>query len=246
VTNTAKTIVVTVAEHTVCLILASVRKLCQSVKAAREGKWRIPEYHFRELRGKAVGLLGFGNISRAVVQRLSGWECTITAYDPYVEADEMKSLGVKKSRFDELLATSDIVSLHLPLLDSTKEIMGERAFSLMKPDAFFINTSRGKLVDERALVKALIDGKLAGAAVDVLYEEPIALDNPLISLKNVIITPHNAGTADESMILTARQATKNCVDALLGKQPEFIANVQGLPKWRERFLTFELPRRLLY
>ena len=180
--------------------------------------------------------MGFGNIARAVARRFSGWDCELQAFDPFVEKSVMEANGVEKVEFEELLKTSDVVSMHMPLLDSTKEIMDEKAFALMKSGAFFINTSRGKLVNEPALIKALKDKKLAGAGLDVLYDEPATPDNELLKFDNVYLTPHSAGTAYESMILTAKQSALNVVDALLGKVPDFLANPQGLPKWKERFV----------
>ena len=195
-----------------------------------------PEYHFKQLRHKTVGLIGFGNIAKALTKRLIGFECNIVAYDPYVSNDIMKSLGVKKMKFDELLKISDIVSLHLPLNDSTKGIIGEKEFAMMKYGSFIINTARGMLIQEDALVRALQKGRIAGAGLDVLCQEPVTPENPLLQMENVFITPHIAGTADESMVLTAKQATKNCIDALLGKQPDFVANTQAFHKWEERFV----------
>lgn len=236
VTNTALTVVNTVAEHAFCLIIASLRKLPQVVNVVKEGQWRLPNFNFRELSNKTVGLIGFGNIGKALTKKLTGWDCNILVYDPFIRKEEIESIHGRKVELEKLLQESDIISLNVPLLDSTREMIGDKEFDLMKSNAIIVNTSRGKIIDEEAMIRALQNKKIAGAALDVTYNEPINFDNPLIRMENVIITPHVAGSSEESWIRTAKQSAKNCMDALMGEKPEFLVNAQGFKKWQERFL----------
>lgn len=235
VTNTATTVVNTVAEHAFCLILALLRKLPQTTKGIEEGKWSR-NFNFRELSNKNVGLIGFGNIGKSLSKKLMGWDCNIMVCDPFVKEEDAIKANVKKVELNTLLQESDIISLNVPLLDSTKDMIGDKEFNLMKPKAIIINTARGKVINEASLIKALQDKKIAGAALDVTYKEPIDFDNPLCHMENVIITPHVAGSSEESWIRTAKQSAKNCIDALMGRKPDFLANEQGFGKWQERFL----------
>ena len=189
-----------VAEHTLLLILALFRHLLTVDAAVRRGEWPVWSMRSRsvELAGKTVGLIGFGRIGREVARRVRAFDATIVYHDAVrapaaVEAE----LGASYLYRDELLRQSDVVSLHAPLTAETRGFIGERELRLMRPDAVLINTARGALVDERALVRALAEGWIAGAGLDVFEQEPPASDNPLLTCPNVVLTPHvAAGTRD--------------------------------------------------
>jgi phosphoglycerate dehydrogenase-like enzyme len=183
-----------VAEHTLLLILAVYRRLLQLDAAVRSGAWRTTEPVLRELRGKRVGLIGLGYIGREVAVRLLAFGAEVVYFkrEPAIGFDDGRYVEL-----DELLATSDIVSLHVPLAPSTRGLLGQREFALMKPSAVVINTSRGLVVDQAALLEVLRDGRLAGAGLDVLDPEPPLEADPLLTLPNVVFTPHNAGQAEE-------------------------------------------------
>jgi len=202
-----------VAEHTVMLMLAVYRRFAEAWSSARGGGWRdaVAGLPMRsEIAGKTVGLVGFGNIGRLVARRLSGFDVELLCYD-IVELTPGRALelGAKAVPFDELLQRSDIVSLHVHMLKSTRKMIGEREFSLMKPSAILVNTARGGVVDEAALIEALRDGQIAGAGLDVLEQEPTPPDNPLLSMDKVVVTPHWAGGTLEGSALCARFAIEN-------------------------------------
>lgn len=189
-----------VAEHTVMLILAMLRRLPFADSELRQNRFHINALRpvSRELRGRTVGLLGAGRIGRAVAERLKPFDVRLIAYDPAgIPVDLARDLGVEALGFGELLAEADIVSLHMPLTAATRRLVDAAALDAMKPGAFLVNTSRGGLVDEPALVAALRSGRLAGTALDVFDPEPPAAGNPLYAMPNVVLTPHvAAGTRD--------------------------------------------------
>jgi len=146
-----------------------------------------------ELSERTVGLVGFGRISKMVARKLVGFEPKLIAFDPFVSAAEMNALGVAPASFETLCGESDVISVHCPLTEKTHHLFDQRAFALMKPAVLIVNTSRGPVVDEAALINVLAQGRIAGAALDVLEQEPPRGDNPLFNFPNVIITPHTAG-----------------------------------------------------
>jgi phosphoglycerate dehydrogenase-like enzyme len=211
-----------VAEHTLLLILAVYRRLLQLDAAVRSGAWRTSEPVLHELRGKRVGLVGLGYIGREVALRLRafGAEVVYAARQPV--ADE-GALGVRRVGLDELLRDSDVVSLHVPLAPSTRAMIGQRELGLMKPSGVLINTSRGGVVDQAALLHALQSGALAAAGLDVLDPEPPAASDPLVQLPNVVFTPHNAGQADEVWPRIVQTCFANVERVARGEPPRFLA-----------------------
>ena len=187
---------VAVAEHAIVLMVAVWRKLDQQIAAVRAGEWSTPITsqpvgEFRTLVGKRVGIVGLGRIGSRIAKRLRGWECDVVFTDPEAfDAGYEQACEAKRVDLDTLLATSDVVSLSVPLEASTRHMLSDREFGLMKVGAIVINTSRGPVIDEAALVRALVAGKVFGAGLDVIEQEPIAMDNPLLGLRNVVITPH--------------------------------------------------------
>jgi phosphoglycerate dehydrogenase-like enzyme len=192
-----------VAEHTVMLILAMLRRLPFADAELRQGRFHINALRpvSRELRGRTVGLLGAGRIGRAVAERLKPFGVRVLHFDPAGVPPEIeRALGLEGRALGALLAESDIVSLHLPLTAATRRIVDAAALARMKRGAYLVNTSRGGLVDEPALIAALQEGRLSGAALDVFDPEPPQADNPLFSMPNVVLTPHvAAGTRDAFM-----------------------------------------------
>jgi phosphoglycerate dehydrogenase-like enzyme len=187
-----------VAEHTILLILAIYKQLIKAATGVRTGhwmQWELRQNSF-EISGKTVGLVGFGRIGRAVAARARAFEATVLYFDPFL-AEAGAEDAERASSLQELLSRSDIVSLHLPGSASNRKLIGAPALRTMKSTAILINTSRGNIVDEAALYEALQSGWIAGAGLDVLEQEPAAATNPLLSLDNVVVTPHiSAGTVD--------------------------------------------------
>jgi phosphoglycerate dehydrogenase-like enzyme len=186
-----------VAEHAIGLLLAVVRQIAGQDRLVRQGVWdrsrAWPDWH---LVGRTLGLVGFGRIARLVARKASGLELKIIACDPVVDAAMMAQLGVEKVSLDELLARSDFVSIHVPLWQHTQHLIDERALRLMSPRAVLINTARGGIIDQQALVRALSEGWIAAAGLDVFQTEPPAADDPLLHLDNVVLTPHIASYSD--------------------------------------------------
>jgi phosphoglycerate dehydrogenase-like enzyme len=213
-----------VAEHTLLLILALYRRLLQMDAAVRSGAWRTNEPVLRELRGKRVGLIGFGHIGRAVASRLRAFEAEVSYYSrSRLSTDLETSLGVTFLPLDDLLRTSDIVSLHVPLSRATRGLIGARELALMQRHALLINTARGPVVDQSALTAALREERLAGAGLDVLDPEPPAVDDPLLTFPNVVFTPHNAGGSEEVWPRIVRTCFANVERVARGEPPLYLA-----------------------
>ena len=190
-----------VAEHTVLLMLAAAKRLTFADAELRQGRWHVNALRgvSRELYGKTIGYIGMGRIGQAVAERLMSFGCAGIYVDPVVclsKAAE-SSLGLRAGTFDEVLAAADVLTLHVPLTDETRGIVGHAALSRLKPGAIVVNTARGGLIDEAALADALKSGHVLAAGLDVFEREPPALSSPLLALPNVVISPHiSAGTRD--------------------------------------------------
>ncbi|MCX8162720.1 MAG: hydroxyacid dehydrogenase [Candidatus Bathyarchaeota archaeon] len=200
VVNAASAIGAGVAEFTLAMILNCLRAIPQHIEAMRARNWRYKEekgIRTYDLRGKTVGLVGFGFVARELAKLLKPFEVRILVYDPYVSLDEVERYGAEKTELDRLLSLSDIVSLHAASTPETYHMIGRREFKLMKPNAILINTARGALIDEEALIEALKTGRIAWAALDVFEKEPLPEDSPLYDLDNIFLTPHIAGLSDE-------------------------------------------------
>ncbi len=219
---------VTVAEHAFALMLAVMKKIVSSEKHLKSGGWRDQNVACFELYGKTVGLVGFGNISREVALRLSGWGVKIIVYDPYISQDAVEKAGVSLVDWETLFKLSDVLSIHMPLNSETSGIIGCREFSLMKDSSIIVNTSRGKIIDEEALIQALHDKKIGGAGLDVFSQEPVSLHNPLLKMENVVVTPHAAGWTFEALRRMAEQAAANCFTVLQGQDPKYVVNPKAL------------------
>ncbi len=222
VTNTPGANSVAVAELTIALMLALGRRICRANQATRSGEW--PRYSGVGLRGKTVGLVGFGAIGREVASRLKAFGCRLVATDPCVSPDCAEAYSVQLLPLEELLASSDFVSLHASLNASTSGMVDSTLLNRMKQGAFVVNTARGELIDEEALRDALEKGHLGGAALDCFREEPPAPDHPLLRLPQVIVTPHTGSHTDEATNAMGWMSLKACLAVLSGERPSYVVN----------------------
>jgi D-3-phosphoglycerate dehydrogenase / 2-oxoglutarate reductase len=189
-----------VSDHAMALLLALARKVTLSNKLVQSGRWEVPPITpLRRLEGQVLGLIGFGNIPRALAPKAKAFGLRVVTHDPYVKPEVLAKAAVEDASFDALLGMSDFISVHAPLSATTRGLINAAAFAKMKQGALLINTARGPLVDEPALVAALDSGKLGGAALDVVASEPLAKDSPLLGRDNVIITPHIAFYSVEAL-----------------------------------------------
>src|SRR5213594_4051308 len=217
---------VAVAEHTMMLILAVYKKLSWHHDNVVHGKWRVGDFsetRTYELAGKTLGIVGLGTIGKKVAKRAQAFDMHVQYYDivRLTEHDE-DALGVRFVLFPELLRTSDVVTLHVPLTDATRGMMGAREFATMKRSAILINTCRGPVVDEAALQVALASGQIAAAGLDVMVEEPPAANHPLFALENITVTPHTAGPTWENWTKAFRNAFDNVQRVAAGRKPLWV------------------------
>ena len=207
-----------VAEYTVMLMLAASKKFLHGADTISKGKWRDQSHIGQDICGKTVGLIGLGAIGCKVAKMIKGFSAKVIAYDPYIKTEVFEKEQITSVSFDELLAQADLVSLHCLLTDNTRKMLNDTAFRKMKKTAILINSARGGLVDEDALVKAIQDKKIAGAALDVFSEEPLPKDHPLQKFDNVTLTPHMAARTNESAYRECVWALQGIVDYLQGNQ----------------------------
>jgi D-3-phosphoglycerate dehydrogenase len=204
------------------LLLALARKIPFSNRLVQSGRWEVPPIvPLRRLEGQVLGLVGFGNIPRALAPKAKAFGLKVITHDPYVSAEVVKALGVENTSFEELLARSDFVSVHAPLLPATRGLMNAAAFAGIKKGAFLVNTARGPLIDETALVAALDSGHLGGAALDVVTVEPLAKDSPLLGRDNVILTPHTAFYSVEALEELQTKCASDVARVLSGEAPVY-------------------------
>jgi D-3-phosphoglycerate dehydrogenase len=230
-----------VSDHAAMLLLACARKVPHQVHAMQRHGWNRqaaveqmgPIYR---TRGKTLGFVAFGKIARLTAEKMSGFGMTYLAHDPYLGPADVRRWNVELVPLDELCRRSDFVSMHALLNDSTRGMFGEAQFRAMKPTAYFVNTSRGGTVDERALTRALREGWIAGAGLDVLEQEPPDPANPILGLPNALLTPHTAGASADSMIDTRKQSVDTVLGFLQGRWPDTLVNpaVKGDPRARVR------------
>lgn len=214
-----------VAELSLGLMLGLARRFPESAARVRaERVWGEARHTGSELKGKTLGLVGLGQIGRRVAGLAKAFGMTVVAYDPGLKAAEIRARGARPLSFEKLLAAADYVSLHLPALPSTLKLMNGKAFRAMKPGAFLVNAARGPLVDEAALIRALRQGRLAGAALDVLAGEPPDPKSPIFEAPNVLLTPHIGGSTHECLETIAATAAADIARVLQGRKPKFPVN----------------------
>ena len=189
-----------VSDHAMALLLALIRKIPLSNKLVQSGRWEMPAVvPIRRIEGTVLGLIGFGHIPRLVAPKAQAFGIKVIAYDPFAKPDVFKAAAVEGVDLDTLLKTSDYVSVHAPLLPGTRGMLNAAAFGKMKKGAYIVNTARGPLIDEPALVAALDSGQVGGAGLDVVAAEPLAKDSPLLGRDNVIVSPHTAFYSIEAL-----------------------------------------------
>jgi len=219
-----------VAEHTIALITTLSKQLPYLDAQTKKGNFKSRfEYRPSGLSGKRLGLVGFGRIGRIVASVAKALDMEVWAYDPYLKPEALAGTGIHlEPTVEEVIRTADFLSMHVPATAETTNFMNRERFAMMKPTAFFINTARGEIVDEAALVEALQNGVISGAGLDVFAHEPPRADNPLVKMDNVVMTPHTAGLTKEGVALLAEGAALNALAVLEGKSPSFSGNWENV------------------
>lgn len=209
-----------VSDHALALLMAASRRLPWAMQAARQGQWGVaPVREVSRLAEQVVGVLGFGRVGRLFAGKARPLVAEVLVHDPFVPDEEIHGAGFEPVAFEDLLARADYLSVHCPLTEQTRHLLGAAALARMKPTAWLINTSRGEIVDEVALIQALQAGQLAGAALDVLAEEPPPPDHPLVQMDNVLLTPHVAYYSQQAMQELKRRAAEQVRAVLTGGRP---------------------------
>lgn len=229
VTNVPDYCIDEVSDHALALILALARGVARLDRSVRGGSWSTadaPPIH--RLRGRVLGLVGFGRIARALATKAAAVGFTVVASDPYVPDELVRAAGVEPRSLEDLFAEADVLSIHAPLTEGTRHLIGADAIARMKPGAIVVNTSRGPLVDRAALLEALESGRLGGAGLDVLETEPPDPADPLLTHQNVVVTPHAAFMSIESVAELRRKATEQVVIALAGDTPPYAVNAEAV------------------
>ncbi|KNY06494.1 phosphoglycerate dehydrogenase [Microbacterium sp. GCS4] len=211
-----------VAEHVFALMLASARRIPENIRSLADGRWN--QLTGRELRGATLGILGLGSIGKAVATIARGFGMHVAAYDPYFDEEFAEANGIRRATLDEVLAESDFVTLHLFLDDTTRNLMDADRLALMKDDAILINTARGGIIDEDALVDAVRRGVIGGAALDVFAQEPLPASSPLLHTPGILATTHVAGATREARGESGRIAAATVIAVLGGGEPQFVVN----------------------
>jgi len=215
-----------VSDQALALLLACARKVVRCDKQVRDGQWNIentdPIYR---IAGKTFAFLGFGTIGRCLYRKIKGFNFSrILIYDPYIDAETIRSIGAEKVELKEALGSGDFISIHMPLNNETRCIINASSFAMMKQTAIIINTSRGAIIDEKALIDALINGQINSAGLDVHIKEPLDKDNPLMKIKNCILTNHIGWYSEESMRELKRKVAENIKAVLLSGKPKYPIN----------------------
>jgi D-3-phosphoglycerate dehydrogenase len=227
-----------VADHTMALLLGTARKIVLMDRHTRSGFWQARgQEQVRRVAGRTLGLVGFGAIAQAVARRALAFDLKVIAYDPHLDRGRASSLSVTECTLDQLLREADFVSLHVPLSEQTLHMIGEPELRKMKPESILINTARGGLVDEEALVRALAEGWIAGAGIDV-YEKlpmfdqhPQFVPHPLFNLQNVVLTPHSAGSSIEALEELKLDGARAATAVLSGRPPQSWVNPSVIPRF---------------
>lgn len=233
VANTTDYCIDEVADQALAMLLACARGLFPAGRIARDGTWDLAKMPvLRRLRGQTLGLLGIGRIGTAVAARARGFGLRVAACDPHVDEAAAREAGAELADLDTLLRTSDYVSVHAPLTPETEGMIDAGAFARMKPTAFLINVARGRIVNQSDLVRALRQGDVAGAGLDVLEREPPAPGDPITTLDNVVLTPHSAWYSEEARAEMRRRAVGQVVSVLRGELPYSLINREVVPAGR--------------
>ena len=219
---------VSAAEHTIALMLALARSIPQANAILKSGVWNRSDFMGIEIRGKTLGVVGLGNVGSEVTKRARGLEMKLIGYDPFVSVEHAAKLQVEIVSFEQLLKESDFITLHLPLTQTTKGLIGTKALTQVKPTVRIINSARGGLIDEQALVKAVKDKRVAGAAVDVFPKEPTT-ESVLFECDEIIVTPHLGASTPEAQALAAKMVAEQIIDISKGQPPRHAVNASFIP-----------------
>ena len=228
VVNAPRGNIVAAAEHTIALLFALARWLPQADASVKRGEWTRGKFVGTEIRGKTLGVIGIGNVGSEVAKRAHGLEMEVIAYDPVVSVERAELFNVQLVTLDELLERSDFVTVHVPLVESNRNLIGRRELALMKSTARLVNTARGGIVDEQALAEALASGGIAASAADVFVTEPPGA-NPLLALPNFVATPHIGASTVEAQVSVAFDVAEEIAAVLAGDLPRFAVNAPALP-----------------
>lgn len=233
ITNTPDVLTQTTADFAWALLMAIARRIVEADQYVRKGNWNVAWHPDmltgRDINSATIGIIGAGRIGQAVAQRAQGFNMKILYYNPSTKP-ELDVLGAKKTELDELLALSDFITLHVPLTKETTHLINAEKFNLMKKTAYLINTSRGPVIDEKALFTALKSGQIAGAALDVFEQEPTPKTNPLLSLENVVVAPHISSASIETRSKMAELSARNLMSFFKGETPPNLVNPEVLKK----------------
>lgn len=214
-----------VSNHAIALLFALCKKLPQLTKQLEAGEWSYaPAVPLYRMDGATLGLVGFGRIPQLVAKKMVGFGLNIIANDPYISEEAAQAFGVTLVDFDTLCTQSDYISVHCPLTEQTTRLFNAEAFKKMKPTAFLINTARGGILDEQALIKALNSREIAGAGLDVFEQEPPNKDNPLLVMQNVVATPHTAWYSEQAIEALQKKVAEEVVNVLAGNRPWNLCN----------------------
>jgi D-3-phosphoglycerate dehydrogenase len=219
---------VAAAEHTLALMFALARRVSAADASMKQGRWARSAYIGTELTGKTLGLIGLGRVGSEVARRALGLDMRVQVYDPYVPDEHARRLGLEPAELDVLLEAADFVSLHVPLTEATRGVLNAARIARMRPSAFVVNCARGGLVDDAALLAALDEGRLAGAAVDVFATEPVAADDALPRHPKVVATPHLGASTVEAQANVAVQIASEVLAVLEGRPTQFAVNAPSL------------------
>lgn len=215
-----------VSDQAVALLMACTRKIARRDAQVREGKWNIgaadPVYR---MEGKVFAFLGFGMIARCLYRKIKGMNFSkILVFDPFIDSDTIKAMGAEKGGWETVIKNADYISVHMPLNEKTRGIINSETFKMMKPSAIIVNTSRGPVIDEQALINALTTGQINSAGLDVHNKEPLEKDSPLMKIDNCVLTDHAGWYSEESMNELKRKAAENVRDVLLGRKAKYPVN----------------------
>jgi len=232
------------SDHVMALLLTCTRKIAKLNEYIKAGHWQQEaDPNIRQgvwpqmarLQDQTLGIVGLGRIAQTLVPKAKGFGMRVIAYDPYIAANRFAELGVERVEFDELLSQSDAISLHCALTDETRGMFGQEQIAKMKPSAYLINTARGGLIDQEALYDALSSGRLAGAGLDVTDPEPIEPDDPLLTLENVILTPHSAHASIPALMELLTRPAEETARVLSGEWPRGLINHDAKEAYAKRW-----------
>ena len=212
------------AEHTIALMMALARNIPQANESLRGGEWRRSAFMGIEVRNKVLGIIGLGKVGTEVAKRAGGLQMQLFAYDPFVSPEQARLLGIEMVELERIFRESDFICLHTPLTDATRGLINDERIAMMKPTARVLNAARGELVDEAALFRAVEEGRIAGAALDVFSQEPLPKDNPLLKNSKIIVTPHLGASTEEAQAEVAKEVAEQVISVLQGQSARYTVN----------------------